>query len=238
MSYSFGKSIVTDGLVFYVDAANENSYPGSGTTWFDLIGENDGTFEPVAGPTYDSANGGSIAFDGADDGVVLANNSVFYLTPNQDQTNCGWFSTDNTSTSTIIYDARNVIGAVTKGYFIGVQNNGTLRAWFYYDLSSTLSLKLSTSISQNTWYYYSVVFNRTGLMSLYLNGTLEDSVDISPYTNNDYSINTNPNIGIKSYSGSGVLPFNGNISNVSIYNRALSSTEILQNYNALKNRFI
>lgn len=38
MSYSYGKSIVTDGLVFYVDAANDNSYPGTGTTWSDLIG--------------------------------------------------------------------------------------------------------------------------------------------------------------------------------------------------------
>ena len=43
MSYKYGPSIVTDGLVFYVDAGNDKSYPGSGTTWSDLIGGNDGT---------------------------------------------------------------------------------------------------------------------------------------------------------------------------------------------------
>ena len=55
MSYGYGKSIVTDGLVFYVDAANSNSYPGSGTTWTDLIGSNNATLDN--GPTYSSSNG-------------------------------------------------------------------------------------------------------------------------------------------------------------------------------------
>ena len=59
--------IVTDGLVFYVDAGNSNSYPGSGTTWSDLIGSNDGAL--TNGPTFDSANGGSIVFDGTNDYV-------------------------------------------------------------------------------------------------------------------------------------------------------------------------
>ena len=62
MSYKYGPSIVTDGLVFYVDSGNDKSYPGTGTTWSDLIGSNDGTL--TNGPTYDSANGGSIVFDG------------------------------------------------------------------------------------------------------------------------------------------------------------------------------
>lgn len=48
--------IVTDGLVFYVDAGNSKSYPGSGTTWYDMISGNVGTL--YNGPTFDSANGG------------------------------------------------------------------------------------------------------------------------------------------------------------------------------------
>src|SRR6056300_246225 len=60
--------IVTDGLVFYVDAGNSNSYPGSGGTWTDLVGGNDGTL--TNGPTYNSGNGGSIVFDGVDDSVL------------------------------------------------------------------------------------------------------------------------------------------------------------------------
>ena len=56
MSVKNRNSIVTDGLVFYVDAGNEDSYAGSGTTWTDLIGGNNGTL--ANGPTYSSANGG------------------------------------------------------------------------------------------------------------------------------------------------------------------------------------
>ena len=60
--------IVQDGLVLNLDASNTLSYPGSGTTWFDLTSNNnDGTL--VNGPTFDSANGGSIVFDGINDYV-------------------------------------------------------------------------------------------------------------------------------------------------------------------------
>jgi hypothetical protein len=230
-----GPEIVEDGLVLALDAANPKSYPGSGTTWTDLSGNgNTGTL--TNGPTYSSANGGSIVFDGVDDGVNLPNKSDFYLIPNQNQTNCGWFNTNNTNTSTIIYDARNSVGS-TVGYFIGVQSGGLLRAWFYYTFNDASSLQINTAISAGIWYHYAVVFDRNGLMSLYLNGILKSSVNISSFSANDYSINTNPTIGIKSYSGSGISPFSGNIAQVSIYNRALTPQEIQQNFNATRSRY-
>ena len=65
MAFSRGPSIVTNGLVLALDAANHKSYPGSGTTWFDLSGNShDGTL--TGGPTFNSDNGGSIVFDGTD----------------------------------------------------------------------------------------------------------------------------------------------------------------------------
>ena len=67
MSVKNRNSIVTDGLVFYVDAGNGDSYPGSGTAWSDLVGSNNGTL--VNGPTYNSTNGGSFVFDGSNDYV-------------------------------------------------------------------------------------------------------------------------------------------------------------------------
>ena len=80
--------IVTDGLVFYVDAGNNKSYPGSGTTCTDLVGGNDGTL--TNGPTFNSANGGNILFDGSNDRLIFPFNeslnpqptdafSVFFL---------------------------------------------------------------------------------------------------------------------------------------------------------------
>ena len=74
MSYQTGPRIVTNGLVFCVDAADTNSYPGSGTTWFDLSGNgNNGTLNN--GPTFNSANRGSIVFDGTNDWISVTRNS-------------------------------------------------------------------------------------------------------------------------------------------------------------------
>ena len=56
MAFSRGPSIVTDGLVLALDAANHKSYPGSGTTWYDLSGNgNNGTLN--CGPSFDFGNG-------------------------------------------------------------------------------------------------------------------------------------------------------------------------------------
>ena len=77
MSYSYGKSIVTDGLVFYVDAANSKSYPGTGTDWADLSG--DATATLTNGPTYSSNNGGYIDFDGSNDHVEVTGINVSAL---------------------------------------------------------------------------------------------------------------------------------------------------------------
>ena len=75
MAFSRGPNILRDGLVLTYDAASKRSYPGSGTTWFDLISSNNGTL--TGGPTFDSGNGGSIVFDGTDDYVNgPATNSV------------------------------------------------------------------------------------------------------------------------------------------------------------------
>ena len=66
MSLGHGATIVRDGLVLYLDAANEKSYPGSGTTWYDLSGNgNDVTL--INNPTYSTNNNGSFIFDGVDE---------------------------------------------------------------------------------------------------------------------------------------------------------------------------
>ena len=60
-----GENIVTDGLIFRVDAGDENSYPGTGTTWTDVINGNNGSIDN--GTAYNSAEGGYFDFDGVDD---------------------------------------------------------------------------------------------------------------------------------------------------------------------------
>ena len=72
MGLSHSPSIITQNLVLCLDAANSKSYPGSGTTWYNLIpGGVNGTL--TNGPTYSSANGGVIALDGVNDYISLTN---------------------------------------------------------------------------------------------------------------------------------------------------------------------
>ena len=88
-TYGGAPTIVTDGLVFAVDAANYQSYPGSGTTWSDLVNGNDGTL--TNGPTFDSGNGGSIVFDGSDDYMSTTYSTPTSLQGDPNFTVCGWF---------------------------------------------------------------------------------------------------------------------------------------------------
>ena len=78
MGLGHSPRIVTDGLVLCLDAANKRSYPGTGTTWTDLKGENNGTL--TNGPTFDSSNKGSIVFDGTNDYINCGNGSEFSIT--------------------------------------------------------------------------------------------------------------------------------------------------------------
>jgi len=75
MAASLGPKITTNGLVLAIDAADKNSYPGSGTVWTDLSGNrNTGTLNN--GPTYNSLVGGNILLDGTDDYVSVENNTI------------------------------------------------------------------------------------------------------------------------------------------------------------------
>ena len=82
MSFSYSPKVVTDGLVLYLDAANPKSYVSGSTAWNDVSrGGNNGTL--TNGPTFNSANGGSIVFDGVNDYVALGNISSLILANNQ-----------------------------------------------------------------------------------------------------------------------------------------------------------
>ena len=77
------QQIVKDGLVLALDAGNTKSYPGSGTSWSDLSGQgNTGTL--TNGPTYSSADGGSIVFDGTK--TLLSHHNLFSCA--QSQSSC------------------------------------------------------------------------------------------------------------------------------------------------------
>ena len=234
MSYGYGRSIVTDGLVFYVDAANGNSYPGSGGTWSDLIGGNDGSFnnmDAANNPSnnYDSGNGGSLVFDGSDDYIEGSASDSFGF--GTDITIECWFKTTDSFGATSSSTAGRIINlhSASPGTNINIQIGS--EGLGFYNRGNTTFYNDNTAANTGEWIHGVVVVNGTN-SKLYRNNT----VTINITGNNLPSFSSYP-LTIGSYEGSSRF-FSGNLALARLYNRALTSDEITQNYNALKNRFV
>ena len=216
-----------NGLVLCLDAGNTKSYPGSGTTWTDLTGiGNNGTL--TNGPTYSSANGGAIVFDGTDDYVQTIRNDI---TDNSSFSLSCWFriTTLNNSFRPLI-DCGN-FGGGTAGYCIAINNSNRL-----YVAVNAGFVEISNSITTNTWYNVvaTASFGTPYSLNLYLNGilgTVNTSATTNALTNNSSFVRLAQNI------VGGLIRFSGNIAQASIYNRALTAAEIQQNFNALRGRY-
>ena len=126
MGLSHSPRIVTDGLVFCVDAGDKMSYPGAGTTWTDLSkNRNNGTL--TNGPTFDSANGGSIVFDGTDDYVNFGSQTWDIST----NLTIDFFIKFNTLNSAAYYTMFSFGGYISNGWLFQINgfNNKLRFAW-------------------------------------------------------------------------------------------------------------
>ena len=227
MAFHYSPKIVTDGLVLALDAANRKSYPGSGTVWKDLSGNNtNGTL--VNGPTFDGGNAGSIDFDGTNDYISFPSNIFSTLTS---ITISFWFYWTNNEQWTRIFD----FGASTSVYmFLTPRSSANTPRFVIRPVGgSEQVINAPSAISTNVWSNIVITLNgTTGIM--YMNGASIQSNSISS-TPDDLGNTGNNWIGKSQFSDP---YYTGNISNVTIYNKALSATEVLQNYNATKTRFI
>jgi hypothetical protein len=164
-----GSSIVTAGLVLNLDAGNPASYPGPGTTWTDLSGNgNNGTL--TNGPTYSSANGGSIVLDGVNDYILLPTN---FFNPNAGTpfSVSFWFKTS--IASGIVFGQQNTnTPTVASGYVpaIYINTNGNLSTSCFWGGSVNNASTSTTVVNNNSWHNVSVTFESTSHIS-YLNGT-------------------------------------------------------------------
>lgn len=228
--------IVTNGLVLDLDAAKKDSYLGSGTTWRDLSGTTiSGSL--VNGPTFNSANNGSIVFDGVDDYVNLGNNFNFQY--NNSFTLCGWFNFTNDQDSTLISKQDNTSNF--RGYIMRKLVNYQLS----FGLVSTVGLQVqirtpTNVILPNIWYYISSTYDGTSLSSglkIFINGNQLSTTTVANTLGNN-TIITNANAAIGKFGLTSIIsPFNGKNSVTQIYNKVLNASEILQNYNTMKSRF-
>ena len=224
MSFNYSPKVVTSGLVLCLDAANQKSYiSGSGTTWYDLTGNfNNSTL--VNGPTYNTGSNGNFIFDGVDDYATCTP----YKTGNNNFTISLWSKVISqlSGDRVIIIFGRDGTTNQCLGLYYRLSSN-FLRVTFW----GAEPPDYNTSFVKDTnWHNDVIVYNnntsliyRDGVADA--NGAQSRTID---FTLNRLLIGTA--LASPTYT-------NANISTVLMYNRALSPTEILQNYNATKTRF-
>ena len=233
-------NIVRDGLVLLMDAANNKSYCHTNLNINDLsVYSNNGVL--TNGTTWNALNKGSLVFDGTDDFILgPASNSLNFGTGNF--TINVWFRTTSTARRTILsrFDY-NGLGTIERGYYIDVQSNGRLRAAFE---TSGLNYRIAdstTAVNTNRYFFASFVRSNATTANMYVNGVLEGTNTFTAGTTANVDAVTAPfSIGRRAdYQTPATQNFYlGNIAVVQMYNRALSQTEILQNFIAQRPRFI
>jgi hypothetical protein len=220
------------GITLYLDAGNSSSYPGSGTTWYDLSGNgNHGTLNN--GPTYSSSNGGSIVFDGVNDYVSFASVSNM-PTGNTAYTIIAFIKKDTASRrdGMIGYgtfgNTRQYLGFRTLGP--PFETEGLVTYWYGSDFSVT------TTVNSNTWYGMVSRFNKTSNQrEMFINNS-------SIGTNSPSgTLNVQPQSGLlvgMTNIGNGLDDYiDGNMSVMMVYNRSLSDSELTSIWDYFKGRY-
>jgi hypothetical protein len=223
---SSNASLIPSGLVLNLDAGNVASYPGSGTTWTDLIGSgNNGTL--VGGPTYNSANGGSIVFDASDDYVNLGS----------------FFTYQNFTISLWVYPGttQNQYADIFDNSHTGFRSfvlqqdnlNTNVYAFGANDSSGGISGTSAITLTPNVWTNLAFTFTPSDRVIGYVNGAFNSQGALAGGRNITYS---EQSLSIARWSLGG-RHWNGRVATFSAYNRVLSASEIAQNFNALRSRF-
>ena len=233
MAFHYNPKIVTDGLTFCLDGANIKSYPGSGTTAFDLT--TNGNDTPISnGPTF---NNGYWTFDGTTQYMSVPNeDGITNFTENDNYTVSFWFNPASTQNYTVNND-NDVVekwdgGSQYPFVFRYYRSSENIQAAVF--VSGVGSNSTTISISSDTWWNITGVFNwSSSQLKLYTNGgyhnTNTATLNLTGITN-DHPISIMRRGNNSNYT-------TGSFASLMVYNRALSDTEVKQNFNAIKGRF-
>ena len=232
-----GPKITTTGLILALDAANKNSYPGSGTSWKDLSGNNN-TGTLTNGPTFSAANMGCIVFDGSNDYANITTTSLFNFSTGDFSVDI-WYTISSNSGSPNDWVSPFSKGGYNNGDFATLLNRSpghpdNKKIRFYVGGSARLIVdqeSVATNVVVNKWYNYSVS-RISGVVYAYVFGNLAGSTSFASSISNSNNITIAASVG-----GASEYPLDGKVSMFKIYNRGLSASEVLQNYNATKSRF-
>lgn len=221
-----GPNIVTDSLILCLDAANTQSYPGSGTAWTDISGKNNSP-TLTNGPTFDSGNKGSIVLDGTDDIVEFSSGG---------SVTSDTVVLDGSYTSSFLFFSSQT-GTNNQQMWLCDSNNGS-NGWSLYRYADGNVCIRTTTGARYNWScpYNTEIKDKLCFLDFVSNGTniefFLNNVSQGSVTPNDVTLNVN-RLGCTRTN----QQLNGRFYNVRFYDRALTRSEIDQNYNALKGRF-
>ena len=215
MPSHYGPKTTTDSLVVRLDPADKNSYPGSGTTWTNLAGSTDLTFE---GATFDSTYP-AINFDGSNDDITCSSITCGAIWSQQ----CFLRPTDQSSGG---------YGYFNLGWNAMSEGGGAASEQKkLYIFNGAVRLISNSTFETGVWYNIAWVFNTTAsTIKVYVNGQLDKTTSITGTFN--YTTFT----GLGQYN-SGNHHLNGKLANFLIYNRELTAKEVLQNFKVHRGKF-
>lgn len=217
-----GAPVVDSSLKMWLDIGQPTSYPNTGTTWTDLSGNgNTGTL--VNGPTYSSANGGNLVFDGTNDYIQTP------ITGTYTQISFDFWGFFDDPTFNMLSREESAFGDWTSNrVHFGTRWTGS-SAGMHFNVNGIWQTTPATNLRYG-WNHYLLIYDTIANQKLvYLNGILSSSnVTNGSMVLGDFKIGVATNLGAY---------YRGNISNFKIYNRAVTADEISTNFNALRGRY-
>ena len=222
MGLTHSPKIVTDGLVFYVDAANGRSYPGTGTACTDLKNGLEGTLQN--GAAFSSNNAGIFAFDGTNDQIVFTDNISI-----NEGTFVAWLKRDGSHSNynAIVFSRGDGGGTTGMNFYSGTNNI----SFHWNNTQFNVNSGLTPPVGE--WCMAAVTVSSSAFV-IYLYQSSGFSKYSGSGTHNATSLNSVTIGGDSNYGGRN---FNGDIGIAQIYNRALTEDEVRQNYEATVGRY-
>jgi len=248
MSFNFSPKVVRDGLILYVDAANSVCYINPNTTLDDLVSDDIGQINTV---NYNSNNLGVFYFDGSSSNnnislteriplLTLTQSSIdIWINPSITSSSAGIFSSSIVEPNTAYYGFNIQLGSLVGNKFnISVHTGNGLGSVS----GNRRSLQTSTpAITANTWNHIVATCDAPSLSNatfqLYVNGVIIPGYYSGTGTQLNWGNLSGAIASLGRTWSTDTLKLTGYISNVKMYNKILSQNEVLQNFNALKNRF-
>lgn len=221
---NYNASIATTGLGMCLDAGNTRSYPGSGTNWYDVSG-NQNTNSLINGPTYNSSNGGTLIFDGVNDYSSGTSTSSLYT---GDMTAEVWIKVNANSADWVrMVGTGGNAGNRTFGLWYATDRR---MLWQRYGGVTDPAIYPTTPVLDIGSWYHIVATTSGSSHALYLNGvSIGTATAAGPWTASGEAI-TVGYAGFHAYT-------NSNIGIVRLYTVGLTATQVLQNFNATRGRY-